>query len=200
MDRRTDHAMDRDDERDFEAFVRERGPVLLRTAYLLVGDRGQAEDLLQDVLEKTYPRWRRIRRGDDPGVYVRRALVNGATSRWRRRQARVRELPLGPGADRAGSDGATQYDDRDLLLRALATLPARQRAVLVLRYWEDLSEADTAAALGCSVGAVKSHGSRGLARLRQAVAAQEGGAPPFPPSAPVNLAPTPRPTTTSWSA
>jgi RNA polymerase sigma-70 factor (sigma-E family) len=200
--------MDTDDELDFEAFVRDRGPVLLRTAYLLVGDRGQAEDLLQDVLEKTYPRWRRIRRGDDPGVYVRRALVNGATSRWRRRQARVRELPLASGADRAGPDGTVQYDQRDLLLRALATLPARQRAVLVLRYWEDLSEADTAAALQCSIGAVKSQASRGLARLRQAVTAQEAGAPPSGPSGPPSrmpghlaLAPdTTRPTTSPWSA
>jgi RNA polymerase sigma-70 factor (sigma-E family) len=149
----------------FEDFVATRSPVLLRTAYLLCGgDRGAAEDLLQDVLERVYPRWRRIR--DDPESYVRAALANAAANRWRRRSRRVTEVPLTT-QDPATPGPEQGVANADLVVRALGTLPARMRAVLVLRYFDDLSEADTAAALRCGIGTVKSQTSRGLARLRE---------------------------------
>ena len=151
---------------DFEEFVSTRSPVLLRTAYLLCGgDRDAAEDLLQDVLERVYPRWRRI--GTHPEAYVRAALANAAANRWRRRSRRVTEVPLtGPRSESVpGPEQAVA--NHDLVVRALSTLPARMRAVLVVRFFDDLSEIDTAAALRCGVGTVKSQTSRGLARLRE---------------------------------
>jgi RNA polymerase sigma-70 factor (sigma-E family) len=151
---------------EFTDFVRGRSTALLRTAVLLTGgDRGHAEDLLQGVLERMYARWRRIR--VSPEAYARQALVHAAVNRSRGRRRRP-ELPLpDPDAGAATGDGTVGVEQRDLLVRALLTLPPRQRAVLVLRYFDDLSEADTAAALGCSVGTVKSTASRGLARLRE---------------------------------
>ena len=151
-------------DRSFEAFVAERSTALLRTAYLLTGDRGHAEDLLQTALIKTYRHWGRLTNTDDPTAFVRRVLVTTHAG-WRRR-VRVSEFvsttPLLAGAVEPAFDPA----ERDAMTAALATLPPRMRAVLVLRYWEDLSEAGTAEALGCSVNTVKTHTSRGLARLR----------------------------------
>jgi RNA polymerase sigma-70 factor (sigma-E family) len=151
----------------FTEFVRERSTPLLRTAVLLVGgDRGHAEDLLQGVLERMYVRWDRI--DGSPEAYARRALAHAAVNRWRTRRRRPPELPLlhdehgGPAADDAAA-----VDLRDALVRALLTLPPRQRAVLVLRYFDDLPEHEVARALGCSVGTVKSQSSRALARLRE---------------------------------
>lgn len=170
-----------DHDRTFEEFVLARRPALLRSAYLLTGDRGQAEDLVQDVLERTYLHWGRIVRTDDPSVYVRRVLVNTANNRWRRLRARVREVPLGPAHDRGGSrsgDHGEGVATRDALLRALAELPAGQRAVVVLRYFEDLSEAETARVLGRSVGTVKSQAARGLARLRGVLEPSAESLPP----------------------
>lgn len=152
------------DEESFRSFVQAHWGVLVRTGYLLTGDRGAAEDLVQTALEKTHRRWSRVERVDDPAVYVRRAMVNTATS-WRRR-LRPREVPLGPDAARSSDEPHQNVDDRDELWRALATLPPRTRAVLVLRYFEDLTEAQIAAVLGCSPGSVKSQASRGLERLR----------------------------------
>jgi RNA polymerase sigma-70 factor (sigma-E family) len=150
----------------FEEFVGTRSPVLLRTAYLLCGgDHGAAEDLLQDVLERVYPKWRRIR--SDPESYVRAALANAAANRWRRRARRVTEVPLQNGQSPAVPGPEHGVANHDLVVRALAGLPARMRAVLVLRFFDDLSEVDTAAALRCGVGTVKSQTSRGLARLRE---------------------------------
>ncbi|MCT2585060.1 SigE family RNA polymerase sigma factor [Actinophytocola gossypii] len=158
------------DDAEFTDFVAHRSPALLRTAYLLCGgDHAAAEDLLQEVLERVYPRWRRIRDRAEP--YVRAALVNAATNRWRRRSRRVAETPLvwdGPHPAVAGPE--QHVLDRDRVVRALATLPPRMRAVLVLRFFDDLSESDTAAALRCGVGTVKSQTSRGLARLRELMA------------------------------
>ena len=156
-----------DKDRDFTEFVVHRSPALLRTAYLLCGgDRGAAEDLLQDVLERVYLRRRRITGDFEP--YVRTALANSAANRWRRLGRRVAESPL---QDRDGPARAGQAADevvavRDEVARALRTLPPRMRAVIVLRHFDDLSEADTARALGCSVGTVKSQNARGLERLR----------------------------------
>ncbi|MBN6038733.1 SigE family RNA polymerase sigma factor [Amycolatopsis sp. 195334CR] len=151
---------------DFEGFVSARSPALLRTAYLLCGgDRGAAEDLLQDVLERMYPRWRRIR--GEPEAYARAALANASANRWRRRSRRVAEAPLHDTAAPSVRGPEESVVDRDHVVRALAALPEKMRAVLVLRFFDDLSEADTAAAMSCSPGTVKSQTSRGLARLRE---------------------------------
>jgi RNA polymerase sigma-70 factor (sigma-E family) len=156
----------------FTEFVRQRSGQLLRIAYLLCGDRQQAEDLLQDVLERMYPRWRRVH--SSPEAYARAALTNAAINRARQRKRRVAEAPLPetlPASLNGAVDGPAELvSRRDALLRALADLPPRQRAVIVLRYFDDLSEVDTAATLGCGVGTVKSQTSRGLAKLRELLA------------------------------
>ena len=145
----------------FQEFVEVRYTDLLRTAYLLTGDRETAEDLVQAALLTTMRHWRSVA---DPMAYVRRAMVNRRTSLWRRIGSR--ELLTDAPPDRGVPDGAARRAERDELLAALGRLPVRMRAVLVLRYWEDLSEENTAQLLGCSVGTVKSQASRGLARLR----------------------------------
>jgi len=147
---------------DFAEFVTARSARLLRVAYLLTRDWALAEDLLQTSLAKAWTAWRRIE--GDPEPYVRRILVNTYTSWWRRRWHHERptdELPERPGPDQHAG-----YDDRDQLTRALGRLPRQQRAVLVLRYYEDLSEAQIADALGISAGTVKSHAAKAIARLR----------------------------------
>jgi RNA polymerase sigma-70 factor (sigma-E family) len=152
------------DDGSFEAFVAERSTTLLRTAYLLTGDRGHAEDLLQTALIKAYRHWGRIDH-DDPTAFVRRVLVTTHAS-WRR-LSRVSEFVSSSPLLAGVSQPPVDLGERDEMTTALATLPPRMRAVLVLRYWEDLSEAGTAEVLGCSVNTVKTHTSRGLARLRQ---------------------------------
>jgi RNA polymerase sigma-70 factor (sigma-E family) len=145
----------------FQEFVELRYADLLRTAYLLTGTREAAEDLVQGALVTTMRHWRRV---TDPAAYVRRAMVNQRTSLWRRIGAWEVLTDVLP--DRAAPDDSANRADRDELLSALNRLPVRMRTVLVLRYWEDLSELDTAETLGCSVGTVKSQSSRGLRRLR----------------------------------
>lgn len=142
-----------------------RSPALLRTAHLLTGDRGHGEDLLQQALERLYRHWRRI--DGDPEGWVRRTMVNLATDRWRLRSRRPLESarPL-PDRPMTGDPHAAVEHRHDLVL-ALRALTARQRAVLVLRYFDDLSEAEVAALLGCSVGTVKSTASKALVRLRE---------------------------------
>lgn len=159
----------REPDRDFTEFVAYRSSALLRTAYLLCGgDRGAAEDLLQDVLERVYPRWRKI--SGNPEGYVRAALANAATNRWRRKARRVTEAPL----EHAVSAGVAGHEQgvlaRDQLVRAMHDLPPRMRTVLVLRFFEDMTEAQAADVLRCSVGTIKSQTSRGLAKLRELVA------------------------------
>lgn len=149
---------------DFRHFVETHRDALVRTAYLITGDRGHAEDLVQSALEKAHRRWSRVGPMAAPVAYVRRTMVNTATS-WRRRR-RVPEVPLLASHSGDAVDPYASSGDRHQVLVALRRLPPRMRAVLVLRYFEDLSEADTALALGCSVGSVKSQTSRGLARLR----------------------------------
>jgi RNA polymerase sigma-70 factor (sigma-E family) len=158
--------MDREDAEDFRQFMAARSAALLRTAYLLTGDRGHAEDLVQNALTKTYRHWGTVRRSGVPEAYVRRILVNERNSRWRRERSRAREV-VGDVPDRPGGDEAQAYADRDELWQALQAMPPRTRAVLVLRYWEDLSEAQTADLLGCTVGTVKSQASRGLRKLAE---------------------------------
>ncbi|MGN4161893.1 SigE family RNA polymerase sigma factor [Streptomyces sp. NEAU-PBA10] len=149
---------------DFETFAAARWPRLLRTAYLLTGDHHEAEDLVQVTLAKLYPAWPRVRDLDEPDAYVRRALVNNNLSRFRKRRVVQLLTPRLP--ERAQEGGAARAEQRSLLLEALGTLPPRQRAVVVLRYWEDLSEQQAADVLGCSPGKVKSQASRGLRKLR----------------------------------
>ncbi|MFD8596083.1 SigE family RNA polymerase sigma factor [Kitasatospora sp. NPDC059646] len=157
--------MSRETEDDaYAAFVAAAWPRHLRTATLIAGDRHRGEELLQDCLVKLYVRWRRAAT-DDPNAYLRRMLVNGHVSWWRRRR---RETPTADLPDRPGPPGA-DYGEADELHRALLALPARQRAVVVLRHLEDLSEKETATVLGCSVGTVKSQHARALARLRAAL-------------------------------
>jgi RNA polymerase sigma-70 factor (sigma-E family) len=156
------------DEAGFEDFVAARSGDLLRTAVLLTGDRGHAEDLLQTALVKAYRRWSRIER-DDPYPYVRRILVT-TTASWRRLRS-TQEIVSLPAYDPPGPDPTDDVAERQRMTAALATLPARMRAVLVLRYTEDLSEAATAEVMGCSVHTVKSQTVRGLARLRTVLGA-----------------------------
>jgi RNA polymerase sigma-70 factor (sigma-E family) len=158
----------------FEEFMRARSAHLLRLALLLTGwNEAVAEDLTQIALERIYRRRRILfgrpdaRNSIEP--YVRRVLVNAAID-WRRGLHRRPELPLDCAIDVAQPSAgriADQIADRDLLLRALASVPQRQRAVLVLRYWEDLSDAEIALTLNCGVGTVRSQASRGLAKLRE---------------------------------
>ena len=151
------------DEESFEEFVRGRSQALLRTAYLLTGDWGHAEDLLQVVLTATYRHWRRVS-ADVPEAYVRRSLVNQHISGWRRRK--LTERPLESAPPPVAPDDVARVDHQDEVWRALRNVSPTQRAVLVLRYYEGLSEAEIAAVLACSPGSVKAHASRGLATLR----------------------------------
>jgi RNA polymerase sigma-70 factor (sigma-E family) len=162
--------VDRNREAAFEEFVLGRQAALFRLAFLLSGDRHHAEDLVQGTLERTYQHWRRVAAAANPEAYVRRMLVNAATD-WRRSRRYVVEQSL-DGAPEPWSrrDSGTELaETHDVVVRALRNLPVKMRAVLVLRYLEDLSEAETASVLGCSVGTVKSQASRGLARLRAAM-------------------------------
>jgi RNA polymerase sigma-70 factor (sigma-E family) len=147
------------DHAEFDAFVVACSPRLVRTAYLLVRDRQLAEDLLQTALTKAWFAWGRIEGNPEP--YVRRVMVTTAVSWWRRRwtgEVPSERLPERP-------DAPAEGPDQDVW-QALGRLPARQRAVVVLRFYEDLSEVDTADLLGCSVGTVKSQCARALAKLR----------------------------------
>ena len=151
----------------FEEFVQGSSPRLFRTALLLTGhDRAAAEDLLQVALERAYRHWARICRSEEPERYVRRILANASHDRWRRASRHPERVIPGVDVAAVADDHAGAVADRDFLMRALAALPKRQRTVLVLRYYSDLSELEIADVLGCSVGTVKSQVSRGLARLR----------------------------------
>jgi RNA polymerase sigma-70 factor (sigma-E family) len=154
--------MDRYD--GFSEFVLARRSALSRTAYLLTGDHAVAEDLLQTALVRTAEHWHRIA-GGDPEAYLRRVMVNERTSRWRRRRYAV-EVPTSAQSMAAVPDTADAVVRRATLMAALAHLPPRQRAVVVLRFFDDLTEAQTAEVLGCAIGTVKSQAHLALARLR----------------------------------
>ena len=147
---------------DFEEFVVARSGALLRSAYLLTGSHQDAEDLVQTALLKAVPRWGKVREHEP---YVRRILVHESVSRWRRRRWRETSSDLLPEQAAAGLD----LDRRIILRQALGRLAPRQRAVIVLRYFDDLTEAQAAEALGISVGTVKSQARDALARLRTLV-------------------------------
>lgn len=157
----------RDVDEDFARFIAVSGPRLLRLAVLLCGDPHAAQDLLQDALTRAYPRWSRLRNGN-PEAYLRATMSNQVISWWRSPHSRT----LLVANSREGPTTVDQHaraDDRQVLLAALRELPPRMRAVVVLRYWLDLSEQQVATELGCSCGSVKSQASRGVQRLRQAM-------------------------------
>ncbi|MGW7818020.1 SigE family RNA polymerase sigma factor [Streptomyces puniciscabiei] len=154
---------------EFQSFVIGRWPRLMRTAFLLTGEQHAAEDLVQSTLERVYVSWRKVGAADDPEAYVRRVMINLHARKHRRR---LKEF-LAPKDDSGlvheiadTGDRIAQADDRGALLKALAQLPVRQREAVVLRYWEDLTEAQAAEAMGCSVGTVKSNAAKGIAKLR----------------------------------
>jgi RNA polymerase sigma-70 factor (sigma-E family) len=160
----------------FEEFVATRGSGLTRFAYVLCGQHHLAEDLVQEVLARMHKRWARIEREvDQPEVYVRRAVVREFLS-WRRRrsssEATVADVP--EPTTGCGADSANDLAERDELWTALATLPRQQRAVLVLRYYEDLPDARIAEVLGCREVTVRGYALRGLARLRATLPAGSG--------------------------
>jgi RNA polymerase sigma-70 factor (sigma-E family) len=157
------------DDAAFRAFVEANGATLLHAARLLVGDHHRGEDLVQTALTRLYLKWDRV---DAPLAYARKALVTAAIDSSRRRwwgERPVEDLP-----DNVGEDESAPADDRDQIRRLLADLSAKERAVIVLRYYSDLSEQDTAATLGIPVGTVKSMCSRALARLRVEATATGG--------------------------
>jgi RNA polymerase sigma-70 factor (sigma-E family) len=156
---------------DLAAFLSERGDALLRTAVLLAPGRESGEDLLQEALERLLRKWHKVH--DDPEGYLRRIMYNRAVDGWRRKSRRPEVLGLpAESAATAISDHSARLDLRLALIQALADLPPRQRAAVVARYWEQLSEAETAAALNCSVSAVKSAAARGLRALREAITSE----------------------------
>jgi RNA polymerase sigma-70 factor (sigma-E family) len=152
---------------EFDEFVRVSSQRLLRTSYLLAGDRGHAEDMLQEALVRAARHWRTARKA--PEAYTRRVIVNLATDRWRTRQRRPAEVPLDylSARQRGQVEALLPAGDRTVILDALRMLPYQQRAVAVLRYWDDVPVAETASFLGISEGTVKSYAARAIARLRE---------------------------------
>lgn len=154
---------DRDEE--FRCFMAHRWPSLLRTAYLLTGSHHDAEDLTQSALAKAYAKWDQVRSSDDRTAYVRRVLVHSHADRFRKR--RVLEWFTERLPERAQDDPTVQVDERGALVQALGRLPVRERAAVVLCYFEDMTHAQVAAVLGTRVGTVRGQISRALARLRE---------------------------------
>ncbi|MEU7872227.1 SigE family RNA polymerase sigma factor [Dactylosporangium sp. NPDC049140] len=149
----------------FEEYVAARGQALVRFAALLTGDEHRAEDLVQEALTKAYLRWAHIRRGDDPDVYLRRLVLNGSRSWWRRRRNRELVVTVNDEVAVPGELDAEAVE-RDALWRLIRALPQQQRAVVVLRYYEDLDDATIARILDCSAVTVRTHAMRALGRLR----------------------------------
>jgi RNA polymerase sigma-70 factor (sigma-E family) len=172
-DDRTD-AVRRPGRDDVARLLADRGDHLMRAAIAVAGGRADGEDLLQAALERLLRHWSRVR--TDPEGYLRRTIYNLAADGWRRRGAWQRKRPLlhaGLAAG-TGTEAVDAVDLRDALGRALAELPPMQRTVLVLRYWEELTQAETAELLGCAEGTVKSATARGLHRLRELTASWTG--------------------------
>jgi RNA polymerase sigma-70 factor (sigma-E family) len=158
-------------EAEFRAFMVSRWPRMLRTAHLLTGHHQDAEDLVQAALAKAYVKWERVRRTDDPDAYVWRIMINTNADRLRR--MKVREWLTTRFPEPAAPDRNEAFAERSALLDALARLPAKQRAVVVLRYLEDRSESEVARLLGTGVGTVRSHTARALKKLREQVVTSE---------------------------
>jgi RNA polymerase sigma-70 factor (sigma-E family) len=149
---------------DFREYVRTRSRALLRTAYVLTGNQADAEDLVQSALAKTYLAWDRIADRGALDGYVRRAIVNTHISWWRRR--RLQEYPTDELPDQAVADHATSSDLQETIRQAIDRLPQRMRAAIMLRYYDDMTEAEVAEVLGVSLGTVKSTVARAVAKLR----------------------------------
>src|SRR5664279_3838239 len=154
----------RDLDEEFRLFAGSQRPALYRAALVLTGDPGVAEDLVQTALMRTHSRWSRLRE-QDPGGYARRVIRNANIDRWRRDRGRERLTDAVP--EGASADLAAGVAERDAVLRALAGLTAQERRVVVLRFLDDYSEADTAKVLGMPLGTVKSITHRAIARLRE---------------------------------
>lgn len=150
---------------DFAGFVASRQRTLLRSAWLLTGDWALAQDLVQTALARAWPHWSRIVAADAADAYVRRVMINTALG-WRRRRWRV-EIPTGVVPERTGPGQESSPDVRLDLVDAIRRLPPRQRAVIVLRFFDDVTEDQAAAILGCSKGTIKSQTSKALASLRR---------------------------------
>lgn len=164
--------MPRRDPADFAEFVAARSAALHRAAYLMVGERQLAQDLLQEALTKTYVAWPRLRDPSKAEAYTRKVITTTAISWYRRRSWQERPSDTIPDASHDGHDEDAVR--REWVWTALQALPPRQRAAIVLRYYEDLTEAQTAAALGCAVGTVKSQVHAGLASLRKTLDSHGG--------------------------
>jgi RNA polymerase sigma-70 factor (sigma-E family) len=157
---------------EFDEWVAQRGAALLRFAYLLTRDHARAEEAVQDALIAAYSRWSRICRVQDPEAYVRRSIVNADISRWRRflrRETPTADL-VPPGS---GPDHAEAQAEQDAVWTLCATLPTKQRAAVILRYYEDLPDAEIAAILDCSAATVRSQIHRALAALRTTLTTAE---------------------------
>jgi RNA polymerase sigma-70 factor (sigma-E family) len=159
---------------EFREFMHARWPAMVRLAYGLTGDQGHAEDVAQAAFARAYASWPRVRRSGDPDAYVRQIVINENRNRFRKRRVAER-LTDSVLIDVPWTDGTRESDERSALIAALQRLGPRQRAVIVLRYWLDLTEQETAAALNCSVGTVKSQASRALATLRESIELVDGG-------------------------
>ena len=164
--------MSAESDEQFREFMRGRWPAMVRLAYGLTGDLGHAEDVAQAAFARAYASWGRVARTGDPDAYVRRIVINENHSRFRRR--RVAESLVDAVPEPLPQPQPDPLSGSAALLRALRRLGPRQRAVIVLRFWMDMSEAETAAALNCSVGTVKSQASRALAALRGSAELMEG--------------------------
>ena len=155
-------------DRDFEAWLAAREPALQRTAHLLTGDVHSAQDLVQNTLARLYLRWEQVRSADNVDAYARKVLLNEFRTAWRRKLRRVEQIvELVP--DRPAPDTATYDGSREAVWRFVCSLPPKQRAVVVLRFYEQLTEAEIADLMGISVGTVKSQSSRALTALRAAL-------------------------------
>ena len=161
---------------EFRDFMHGRWPAMVRLAYALTGDQGHAEDVAQAAFARAYAAWPKVRRTENPEGYVRRIVINENRNRFRKQRVteRLTDAPPEPGPG-TGADATSQYDERSALMAALRRLGPRQRAVVVLRYWLGLTEAEAAAELNCSVGTVKSQASRALATLRESTELVDGG-------------------------
>jgi RNA polymerase sigma-70 factor (sigma-E family) len=162
---------------EFRDFMHARWPAMVRLAYALTGDPGHAEDVAQTAFARAYASWPKVRRTGSPDAYVRKILVNENLNRFRKHRVaeRLTDSLTDSLAGSGTADATREYDERSALIAALQRLGPRQRAVVVLRYWMGLTEAEAAIALDCSVGTVKSQASRALATLRQSAELVDGG-------------------------
>ena len=170
--------MDAKADTEFREFMHARWPAVVRLAYGLTGDQGHAEDVAQAAFARAYASWPRVRRSGDPDAYVRQIVINENRNRFRKRRVPERLTGSPPESalvDVPWTDATRESDERSALIAALQRLGPKQRAVIVLRYWLDLTEQETAAALNCSVGTVKSQASRALATLRESIELVDGG-------------------------